>query len=303
MSRSPLALLLVLLFPSLAAADGKPNPYIEPASRLYRTLEFQEALRTVEKAIAWPSNTPEEEVRAALVEGVITAQLGKTDRAIGAFKRGLALDSEAQLPFKVPPKIQKIFEKARQEIRASSSPRPPVVNNLPPPLLPPPVEPLTPALSQKTGEGAQGVAKAPEVAVTLPPAEPVPPASTSGLIASAAFVSDVTARSVGAELGGGYHFGDLDASLRLRPGKLIGIGLLAAYGGEIGPARLFAGLRGDVYAGASTLFGAGLVGGARFGLFSGFGLLASASLEKFVGGPPSLRPFGVVLSLGADFRQ
>src|SRR5207244_13123073 len=79
------------LWPALALGQAR-NPYIEPASRLYQGLEFQEALRTIEKGLRWPSNTPEEEIRAAILEGLITAQLGHAERALGAFKRALAMD-------------------------------------------------------------------------------------------------------------------------------------------------------------------------------------------------------------------
>src|SRR5687768_10329200 len=58
----------------VAVAAAAPNPYLEPTLKLYQSLEFEEALRTVDRALGW-QNTPEEEVSAALLEGIVTAQL------------------------------------------------------------------------------------------------------------------------------------------------------------------------------------------------------------------------------------
>src|SRR5438445_2737266 len=50
------------LVASLAFAQAAKNPYLGPAQRLYQSLEFSQALRTIEKGLQWPNNSPEEEV-------------------------------------------------------------------------------------------------------------------------------------------------------------------------------------------------------------------------------------------------
>src|SRR5262245_40390764 len=116
MARLRTGLLWVLaLRATSAAAASEPNPYLDPALRLYRAFEFEEALKTLDRALTW-TNTPQEEVQAALLEGIFAAQLNKTARALRAFKRALALEPQAALPITVSPKIATLFERARKEL-------------------------------------------------------------------------------------------------------------------------------------------------------------------------------------------
>jgi hypothetical protein len=290
--------------PAFAQAPAKANPYLDPAARLYQNFEFQDALRTVERALAWPSNTPEEEVRAAMLEGVIVAQLGKADRAVGAFKRALVVDPAAKLPFTVSPKVSRLFAQAKAELaKMPKKPEPPpVVAAVAPPA--PVVQPPVPA--------------PPKPAPVVPPAVPTPapvadgskkaepsPVQDTGVVLGAALITDVIAdltlgRSIVSEIHGGYRIGRLDFSVRMRPGRLVGIGVLAGYGLDVGPITAFGGLRGDRYLG-SDVSGFGAVAGARKGLVAGVGALVSVSVERFVG--TAAQSMGAVLSVGVDWRQ
>lgn len=302
---------LLLLFlsgavssPAFAQAPAKANPYLDPAARLYQNFEFQDALRTVERALAWPSNTPEEEVRAAMLEGVIVAQLGKADRAVGAFKRALVVDPSAKLPFTVSPKVGKLFAQAKVELaRMPKKPEPPPVVAVaapPTPAVPPPApapskpEPVVPPAAPTPAPVAGDSKKA------EPGAAP-----DTGVVLGASLITDVIAdltlgRSIGSEVHGGYRIGRLDFSVRMRPGRYVGLGVLAGYGLDVGPVTAFGGLRGDRYLGGDVS-GFGAVVGARKGLTAGVGALVSVSVERFVG--TTAQSMGAVLGVGVDWRQ
>jgi hypothetical protein len=112
-------MLLVLGAPWGAAdAAGKypGNPYIEKATRLYEDFKYAEALRTLERAAKWPSNTPEQNVSIALLEGVLRFELQQPELAESAFKRALAIDPKAQLALTVSPKITDALERLRQVV-------------------------------------------------------------------------------------------------------------------------------------------------------------------------------------------
>jgi hypothetical protein len=127
------------------------NPFLAAAERLYRNFEFAEALKAADKAATWQGNTPADEVRATLMQAIINAQLGRTEKALAAFKRALAVDADATLPFRVSPKIAQLYERARRETPAPAKGAQPVAATevTPPPLPPPPppavVEPAEPA--------------------------------------------------------------------------------------------------------------------------------------------------------------
>ena len=57
----------------------------------------------IEKAAAWPNNTPQDEAKVAMLEGVVTAQLGRTARALSPFQRAPPLDCDAADPLTRPP--------------------------------------------------------------------------------------------------------------------------------------------------------------------------------------------------------
>jgi hypothetical protein len=316
------------------AAAGPQNPYLDPALQLYQNLEFQEALRVIDKAIAWPGNTPEQDVRAGLLEGVVCAQLGKTDRALGAFKRALAIDPGARLYFDVSPKIAQLLSRARKELGSADpgfaaaplatlpqSPKPdasaPVVEGPPPPL-------PAPAPAQRTEREAPSESPSrggdrPESAQPTSPVRVTPDlagdlsapssresaevdgAAGAGFMAGGAGTLDVLGRSVGVEIQGGYFLPSFDLSLRVRIGSIVGLGACVAYRAPLGPISLSAGLRADGYPQAGAM-GGGPVVSLSAPLNGAMGLVAGASLEFFRSAPP-FRTAAVVAFAGIDYRR
>ncbi|AKJ04416.1 TPR domain protein [Archangium gephyra] len=131
-----------------AAEKNRENPYISKATRLYEDFKYTEALRTLEKAAAWPSNTPEQNVFIALVEGVLRFENQQPEQGESAFKRALAIDPKAQLPFSVSPKISETLEMLREQMTVVAGPN--HVETMEPVEPPPPPIGPNPGLSSKT---------------------------------------------------------------------------------------------------------------------------------------------------------
>ncbi len=286
--------LVGLSVPCRAFAADSPNPYLEPAARLYRSLEFQAALRTIEKALAWPTNSQAEEVKVALLEGLITAQLGDSDRAIGAFERALALDPAAQLPFKVSPKLSKLFEKARLALAPTHQAAPTAAT---PPAKPAPVPESRPQAVVAAPPPAPPLVQAPEANVVARSSV----ASSGGLLLGAAGYVNTLGLAWGSEAFAGYRGQHWQLSARCRPGTRTGVGALVAFEGTAGPLQLSAGLRGDLYLGG-MIPGGGLVLGARKSVVGPLGVVVLGSVEAFAANAAAYRPLAVVVSAGLDFR-
>lgn len=321
------------------AAAGPQNPYLDPALQLYQNLEFQEALRVIDKAIAWPGNTPEQDVRAGLLEGVVCAQLGKTDRALGAFKRALAIDPGARLYFDISPKIAQLLSRARKELGsadpgfaaaplstlpqgqkpAASAPVPEGSAPLPAPPTAQRTERQAPSEDPPRAgdrpEPAQptapvGVIPVPADLSTPSSREPSPVAgneaaslssrAAEGLMAGGVGMVDMLGQSVGVELQGGYFLPSFDLSLRVRIGSVVGIGACAAYRVLTGPISFSAGLRADGYPQVGVMGGGPIVSSSA-SLTRSISLVAGASLEVFRAAPP-FRTTAVVAFAGLDYR-
>ena len=301
----------LLIAAVLAASPAGQNPYLDPALQLYNNLEFQEALKILDKAQTWAGNTPEQDVRAALLEGVICAQLGKTERAMSAFKRALALDPGAKLYFAAPPKVVALFRKSKKELGAQETevtvaplggdrppvkppePRPAEVKVEPKPVDPPAEKPpvKVAAVTAPVGHDTSGdVAVQPELGSATP----------ATIFGGVGGLVDVLGRSVGVEVHAGYSFPGLELSGRLRIGPTIGLGAVAAYGLDLGSLTLALGLRGDYYVQASS-FGAGPLVTAHVPLNDHLGLFAGASFELF-GTRAPFHSAAAVLAGGLEFR-
>lgn len=257
------ALLTILL-----AADATPtNPYLDATQRLYLNLEYEEAQRMLEQAFARPGNTLQDDVRAAILEGLIHAELGRTN-VVGAFKRALALDPHSSLPVKVSPKIEEFFEQAKKELGLAK---------------------------KRAADPPSQVSPAPvEGAAVL--ASPV----RRGLLVGAAMVGNPAAPALGAEVHAGYQLAHVELSLRGRAGHSPGIGGLIAWCVDLGAFRVALGARADAYPGVASL-GFGPAAGARLDLAEGLGAIAAASLELYSTGP-AFRSSAVILGLGLDWR-
>lgn len=148
------AALVALLSGQALALSRQVARYLRAATTLYENLEYEKALKQIERARG-QSTGAEDDAAIALYEGIVFSDLGNEEKATTAFQTGLSLEPEAKLPLEVSPKVKAIFEKARAnvqrlapKIEETTSPiqvSPPLP---PPPLVvetaPPPVrEPVT----------------------------------------------------------------------------------------------------------------------------------------------------------------
>lgn len=84
--------------------------------RLYDDLEYERALEQLSQARRY-SATAEDDVLLSLYEGVILADLGRTEASEAAFKAALILQVDAQLPVTVSPKVEQRVEVVRQQVK------------------------------------------------------------------------------------------------------------------------------------------------------------------------------------------
>ncbi len=97
------------------AAKGSFRTYFIAATRLYEKLEYERALEQLARAKEL-ARGEEEDVRVALYEGIILADLGRRDEAKAAMRTALYLQPDAKLPVKVSPKVERDFEDLRREV-------------------------------------------------------------------------------------------------------------------------------------------------------------------------------------------
>jgi tetratricopeptide (TPR) repeat protein len=136
MARATLAVALCALFlaPASASAAKKKKPkadpaqtepaqtatddvarYLDAAQAFYEKLDYERALDQAKRAEQF-SHTPDDDVKIALIEGIMLASLARDEDADAAFRKGLALKPDAKLPYEVSPKIQQKFESVRTEV-------------------------------------------------------------------------------------------------------------------------------------------------------------------------------------------
>ncbi|NOK17312.1 hypothetical protein, partial [Corallococcus carmarthensis] len=151
-----------VLVPSGARAQ-EPGPfqtYVIAARQLYDELEYERALAELSRARRYSSGEADD-VLLSLYEGVILADLGRTESSSAAFRVGLLLQPGAELPLKVSPKVEQRFETVRQQVLrelAKQEVRGDVARVPPPPVSTAPPGPVAVVESQ-----APAVAPAPEV--------------------------------------------------------------------------------------------------------------------------------------------
>lgn len=116
--------LLVLLLGAVTARAQSPEvkKYLNAAITLYENLEYEKALKQLQKARPKAAG-PDDETRIALLEGIVLADMGKEEQALTSFKTGFGLNLEAKLPVEVSPKVQAVAEKARDNVRKMLAPR------------------------------------------------------------------------------------------------------------------------------------------------------------------------------------
>ncbi|WP_163995813.1 hypothetical protein [Pyxidicoccus caerfyrddinensis] len=131
--------LLVLVPLGAHAAPGpEVRPYLVSVGRLYEDLEFERALEQLVTARHLCRGL-EDDVALSLWEGILLAELSRTEQANAAFKAALFLQPEARLPAKVSPKMSRQFEALRVGVkrglargeRAPEAPAPAAVADAP----------------------------------------------------------------------------------------------------------------------------------------------------------------------------
>ncbi|XXF81271.1 hypothetical protein P2318_16385 [Myxococcaceae bacterium GXIMD 01537] len=111
-------LLTCALLAGAPAAQAQSKEFkrrINAATRLYEALEYEKALEQLKRAKALPLSA-DDNARVAILQGLVLADLGKQEEARAQFVEGLSLNPEARLPFKVSPKVERLFE----DVRAST---------------------------------------------------------------------------------------------------------------------------------------------------------------------------------------
>ena len=104
-----------------AAAQKKgaaPKGSLDRARTEIGELRYEEAQKTVEKAIRSGTNGPEEMVELYLLLGEVKASLGDDDAAQDAFRRALVIDPAAELREGLSPKIREPFGRARKAMKS-----------------------------------------------------------------------------------------------------------------------------------------------------------------------------------------
>ncbi len=126
--KSVVALVLALglvLRPAVSFADDSDvQRQISSAVSLYDDLEYERALEQLAKARPL-AVTRDDQVALFLLEGIILADLGRTEPSNAAFRAALALDPEARLPMQVSPKVVAEFQSLRADARQARVEEPP----------------------------------------------------------------------------------------------------------------------------------------------------------------------------------
>lgn len=78
--------------------------------------EFETALRQVNSALAQPDNAPETVGRLYELQGMLHLYLGNTEAALDSFKRLLRASPQYRMHEDVSPKMQALFEEAREQM-------------------------------------------------------------------------------------------------------------------------------------------------------------------------------------------
>ncbi len=111
-----LVLLLALVAAAATASAQKKGPTDRARSEIGE-LRYEEAQKTIEKAIKSGTNGPAEMAELYLLLGEVKASLGDDEAAEDAFKRALAIDPAAELREGLSPKIKEPFGKARKAMK------------------------------------------------------------------------------------------------------------------------------------------------------------------------------------------
>ncbi|WP_147443092.1 hypothetical protein [Corallococcus sp. AB011P] len=120
----PLCWVFLVILPSvgLAAPSSEVKNHLEAIASLYEELEFESALGQLATARRQVSG-PEDDVALSLWEGLLMAELSRTEESAAAFTAALFLRPDAQLPVKVSPKVSSQFESLRKAVKRTQQTR------------------------------------------------------------------------------------------------------------------------------------------------------------------------------------
>ncbi|WP_147445538.1 tetratricopeptide repeat protein [Corallococcus aberystwythensis] len=155
-------ILVILPSVSLAAPSSEVKIHLEAIANLYEELEYERALAQLATARRQASG-PEDDVELSLWEGLLLAELSRTEEAAAAFTSALVLRPDAQFPVKVSPKVSNQLESLRKAVKRT----------------------------QQTRRGAPSPSPTPRQATDAPREEPPP--SSSPQIASSSSVGSASA--------------------------------------------------------------------------------------------------------------
>lgn len=280
-----IGLLAVLLSSEALAKTDIPdtkNPYIPLVAKLYDSLEFDTVISTLQKASNWPNNTPQDLLWIELMDGVLQAGAGNEANALGAFKRALLLDANAQLPVKGSAKLRALFGQARSDLNLTPSPAPETKVAQASPTSPPP--------PTRSGE-------IPSVESQLAPIRPPSPQSIGllvGLRGEAEILGRGLTSAVTAEVGRGPFAGALTILVQRAPGVRV----------EGRYYFLNEAIRPYAAAGVTTFFPdtAGRLGAGVVLALGSVHLFADAAYERIFNPSVSYAPNVLLFSLGAGWR-
>ncbi|WP_224360315.1 tetratricopeptide repeat protein [Hyalangium versicolor] len=155
--------LLLVLHPLAASAQRQDSAqaYIRAARRYFENLEYERALQALDRAQR-RARTKDDTVAILLHEGIILAEMGKSQEATAAFKSALRLKPDAQLPLVVSPKIENQFQPLRQEAMKHAAHATAKAAPEPKPATPPPSIAPSENVSATQSEPAQANVSAPQ---------------------------------------------------------------------------------------------------------------------------------------------
>ena len=115
----PLLSLAASASPALAQKKGSggPRATLERARTEIGELRYEEAQKTVEKAIRSGTNGPADMAELYLLLGEVKASLGDDETAQNAFRSALSIDPAADLRDGLSPKIREPFSKAKKSMK------------------------------------------------------------------------------------------------------------------------------------------------------------------------------------------
>lgn len=131
---------LPLAFAVASALAG--DPAFEEAMKLYKALEYEEAIPKLASITNRPGLPPNDKATALMWLGLSHAGAGDMDNARAALSAALDADATITLPEKVSPRISEMFDQLKAEAAAKAKP-PETPADTPPSEQPPASEPLS----------------------------------------------------------------------------------------------------------------------------------------------------------------